>query len=103
MPTASALAAFKRSVSRRAPPRGVAPALAALWWARKGVWDKAHEIVMNDEGGDGAWVHAYLHRAEGDLGNARYWYARARRSAASGPLKAEWEAIATKLLATRAR
>ena len=77
----------------------VLPALAALWWAGKDNWDKAHDIVMSDEGKDCAWVHAYLHRVEGDLGNARYWYRQAGRSAASGPLPAEWEGIVRALLA----
>ena len=54
--------------------------LAALWWAAKGEWDKAHEIVQDEDDADAAWVHAYLHRVEGDLGNAGYWYRRAGKS-----------------------
>jgi len=92
------LAEFKRSQSKAKPPAGLAPALAALWWAGKDKWDKAHDIVMNNEGKDCAWVHAYLHRVEGDLGNARYWYRQAGRSAASDPLPAEWEGIVRGLL-----
>jgi hypothetical protein len=87
------LAQFKRSLSRPKPPAGLAPALAALWWAGKDEWDKAHGIVMNEEGKACAWVHAYLHRVEGDLGNARYWYRQAGKSAASGALDAEWASI----------
>jgi hypothetical protein len=93
------LAEFKRGLARPKPPAGIAPALAALWWARKDKWDKAHAIVMNDEGKACAWVHAYLHRVEGDLGNARYWYGQAGKSAASGPLDAEWQAIVRAVLA----
>ncbi len=92
------LAAFKRSLVGPTPPAALTPALAALWWARQGKWDKAHEIVMNDEGKDCAWVHAYLHRVEGDLANAGYWYVQADRPVASQELNMEWEAIAQALL-----
>ena len=90
--------AFKRSLSGRAPPPGLSAALLGLWWAGKHDWDKAHEIVMDETGVDCAWVHAYLHRLEGDPGNAGYWYRQARRAAASGPVEAEWAAIAAALL-----
>jgi hypothetical protein len=91
---------LKRSLSQPAPPAGLAPALRALWWAAKDDWDTAHKIVMDEAGADCAWVHAYLHRLEGDLGNARYWYAQAGRPAAAGALQAEWQAIAGALIAT---
>jgi hypothetical protein len=74
-------------------------ALLALWWDAKGEWEKAHEIAQDVEGADGAWVHAYLHRKEGDVGNAAYWYRRAGRRVASGDLRAEWEEIAGEMLA----
>jgi hypothetical protein len=90
---------FKRSLSGKNPPPRLAPALAALWWAGNGKWDKAHEIVMNEDDADCAWVHAYLHRVEGDRDNARYWYRQARREPANGDLSSEWAAIAAKLLA----
>ena len=73
------LAEFKQSLHATAAPRGCAPALVALWWARKGDWDKAHKLVMDDDGRDAAWVHAYLHRREGDEGSAAYWYRRAQK------------------------
>jgi hypothetical protein len=92
------LAEFKRGLAKPNPPADLAPALAALWWAAKDDWDKAHRIVMKEDGRDAAWVHAYLHRVEGDLDNAGYWYRQARRSAASGPLAAEWDAIAAALV-----
>ena len=63
-------AIFRRSLSSKNPPAGLSPALRALWWAGKDDWHKAHKIVMNEEGADCAWVHAYLHRVEGDLDNA---------------------------------
>src|SRR5262245_12231347 len=92
---------FKQSLAKPKPPAGLSPALAALWWARKDDWDKAHGIVMDEGGKDCAWVHAYLHRVEGDLGNARYWYGQARRPVASKPLDAEWDAMARELLDTQ--
>jgi len=92
------LAEFKRAVATPKPPAGLAPTLEALWWAAKGDWDKAHAIVMKQEGRDAAWVHAYLHRVEGDLDNAGYWYRQAERPAASEPLEAEWDAIAAALI-----
>jgi hypothetical protein len=84
--------------SSTAPPPGLTPALQALWWAARGDWDKAHKIVMEEEGAEAAWVHAYLHRVEGDLPNARYWYRTAVRPVASGALEAEWKAIVAELL-----
>ena len=92
------LSEFKRSLAKAKPPAGLAPALAALWWAGKDQWHKAHNIVMDESGKDCAWVHAYLHRVEGDLGNARYWYRQAQRPVATAPLTAEWDAIAEILL-----
>jgi hypothetical protein len=74
------------------------PALEALWWAGKDDWNKAHEIVMNQYDPNCARVHAHLHRIEGDLGNARYWYRQAGGSPATGDLADEWAAIAAALL-----
>ena len=93
------LAEFKQSQSKPRPPAGLSVALSALWWAGKDDWDKAHKIVMDEGGKDCAWVHAYLHRVEGDLENARYWYRQAGKPAASGALESEWTAIASELLA----
>ena len=92
------LSEFKRSLAKAKPPAGLAPAVTALWWAGKDQWDKAHAIVMDEGGKDCAWVHAYLHRVEGDLGNARYWYRQAQRPVATALLTAEWDAIAEILL-----
>jgi len=92
------LSAFKRTFSSKSPPAGLTPALQALWWAGKDDWEKAHKIVMSGSGADCAWVHAYLHRVEGDLDNAGYWYRQARRQPASGETASEWAAIAATLL-----
>jgi hypothetical protein len=89
---------FRSTLAQNAPPDGIAPPLAAMWWAAKGDWDKAHALVMDDSGGDAAWVHAYLHRVEGDLPNARYWYRQAARPPATVTLDHEWEQIAAALL-----
>jgi hypothetical protein len=68
-------------------------ALLALWWDARGDWEKAHEVAQDVEGRDGAWVHAYLHRKEGNLGNAGYWYRQAGQAVGTGDLKSEWEGI----------
>ena len=95
------LDAFRGSVAQAAPHEQLSIPLQAMWWARKGDWDKAHKLVMDDSSGDAAWVHAYLHRVEGDLPNARYWYRQAGRPAAEVALDAEWCAITEALLARR--
>ena len=92
------LKSFKTSTGAAAPPAGLSEALKALWWDAKGDWHKAHEHAQVQEDKEGAWVHAYLHRKEGDLSNAGYWYRQAARPKAAGPLDAEWEAISTALL-----
>lgn len=88
---------FKASLDAAGPPDGVSPALTALWWQRKGDWEKAHEAAQSDDGVEAAWVHALLHREEGDLANAGYWYRRAGKDASDDPLEAEWEAIVSAL------
>jgi hypothetical protein len=91
-------AAFKRSLGNAVPSKALAPELQALWWARKGAWDQAHRMVMDERSSAAAWVHAYLHRVEGDDGNAGYWYRQARRKPATGSQEAEWDAIVAALL-----
>lgn len=92
-------AAFSASVDGTQPPPGLARPVLALWHAKKGDWNAAHALVQQDEGEKRHdWVHAHLHRVEGDLGNARYWYRRAGRPVATGTLEAEWAQIAAALL-----
>lgn len=98
----SDLDAFRASLSASEPPAGLDLALQALWRDGKGDWEGAHELAQRDEGGDGDWVHAYLHRKEGDVGNAAYWYRRARRPIATGSLEVEWMVIVSELLRTSA-
>lgn len=85
---------FRASAGAAKPPAGLSDALQALWWDAKGDWEKAHECAQAREDAAGNHVHAYLHRKEGDIGNAGYWYRRAGVTPASGTLEAEWEAIA---------
>jgi hypothetical protein len=91
-------AEFKASLSAAAPAATLTPPLAALWWAAKGDWDKAHRIVQDEATREAALVHAYLHRVEGDLGNAGYWYRQAGQPVAKDTLESEWERIAAALL-----
>ena len=93
------LAEFQLSQNQSTPPSHLSAALRALWFDGKGDWDKAHELAQADGGSEGDWVHAYLHRKEGDAANARYWYGRAGKPVYSGSLEEEWAAISEALLA----
>jgi hypothetical protein len=88
---------FRATLSEATPP-DVPPPLVALWHDARGDWEKAHDVAQDVDDTSGSWVHAYLHRKEGDLGNAGYWYRQAHRSTASGSLNDEWNAIVTELL-----
>ncbi len=90
---------FRQSLGDDAPPPGLSPALRALWHDARGNWASAHELAQSDSSRAAAWVHAYLHRKEGDAGNAAYWYRRAGRLMSHDSLEAEWENIAYALLA----
>jgi hypothetical protein len=81
-----------------APPAKSSGPLTALWHLARGDWEKAHGIVQDDEGAVAAWVHAHLHRVEGDESNAGYWYRRAGKPHAKAPLGEEWDQIAQALL-----
>lgn len=95
------MAAYIASLDGAAPAPDLSAPLAALWWAAKGDWDQAHKIVQDESGREAAWVHAYLHRVEGDLGNAGYWYRQAGQPVAKDSLEAEWERIAATLLGSK--
>lgn len=90
---------FVDSLGSPFPPEGLAPALVALWHDGRGDWGAAHRVAQDVADHTGAWVHAYLHRKEGDDGNAAYWYRQARQPVADGSLDVEWRAIAAALLA----
>ena len=89
---------FRKSLVTAAPPPGLSVALRALWHDANGNWNGAHELVQAQEDQAGAWVHAYLHRKQGDLSNASYWYGRAQKTMPNTPFEAEWEALVTALL-----
>ena len=91
--------AFRDSLSGAAPPADVGPPLQALWWAAKGNWDHAHKVCQSHEDNDDVnWVHAYLHRQEGDLRNAAGWYKRAGKGVPTGELEEEWNGLAAEFL-----
>lgn len=89
---------FESSVKGGRLPAGLTPLLKALWHDARGDWALAHEIVQGEKGRDAAAVHAYLHRKEGDLSNADYWYGRANRARPAMALTAEWRELALQLL-----
>ena len=93
--------AFKESLTQPSPPAGLPALLAALWHDARGDWARAHNITQDIESSDAAWVHAYLHRKEGDLSNAGYWYRRADRQTVTDAFDAEWERIVRTLLDLR--
>ena len=83
------------------PPEGLSIYLQALWWDKKGDWDRSHDIAQDAGSKEGDWIHAYLHRVEGDLGNAGYWYRRAGKPAkGKESLREEWEELASFFLAS---
>lgn len=92
------LSSFNKTLARPEPPEGVSLAAQALWWDAKGDWDKAHECAQERDDRDGARVHAYLHRKEGDASNAGYWYRRAGASPFVGTLEEEWDSLVRALL-----
>ena len=99
MPGQMSFAEFRDSAAAgAAPPAARSPALRALWHDARGEWDAAHALAQAAGGADGDWVHAYLHRKEGDAANAGYWYRRAGKPVSTLPLEREWEAIAGALL-----
>lgn len=89
---------FTASLKEPHPPEGLSPLLKALWYDGKNDWDTAHNLAQDIHSADGSWIHAFLHRKEGDEGNAAYWYRRAGRSIARCSLEEEWKKIAEELL-----
>lgn len=90
---------FKASIKKnKKPPRGIPPALEALWFHARGDWDTAHQIAQSEKSPMGCWVHAYLHRVEGDSENASYWYRLADKPVCTSSLRDEWEEIVAVLV-----
>ena len=84
---------FKASIDQPTAPENLTIQMESLWWDAKGNWYKAHELIDQLEDPISAHIHAYLHRVEGDLWNARYWYNRAGKPAYTGDLAQEWEML----------
>lgn len=91
--------AFKSSLSAPEPPDNLPRTLQALWYDAKDDWQTAHSIVQDMGSEDASWIHAYLHRKEGDHGNAGYWYRRAGKQMPKNALSEEWDEIVARLLA----
>ena len=89
---------FKHCTSNDRPPAALSQPLLALWHDARGDWAAAHETAQEIKDANGSWIHAYLHRKEGDLGNAGYWYQRAGKPERRGSLEEEWAEIAAALL-----
>lgn len=89
---------FTETLSKANPPDGLGDLLLALWYDARGDWDKAHNIVQDIHSRDASWMHAYLHRKEGDQGNAEYWYHRAGRTTPTMSLEEEWEEMVKEML-----
>ncbi len=89
---------FKSTLHQTSPPSEISPLLKALWFDARGEWDKAHDVAQEVNTTEGSWIHAYLHRKEGDLGNAAYWYHKAKQPVCNKTLSEEWEEIVIALL-----
>ena len=89
---------FRDSLARSNPPGGLSVHLQSLWYDARNDWNEAHEIIQDVEDSDGSWIHAYLHRKEGDLGNADYWYRKAGRQRPDESLLEEWSVIVKSML-----
>jgi len=89
---------FMDTIKNNQPPDGINTPLKGLWWDGKGDWDQAHKIVQDDNSPEASWVHAYLHRKEGSIGNAAYWYSRVGQDMSTLDSKKEWEQIVEALL-----
>ena len=92
------LSEFKASLSSSSPPKGISNLLEAMWYDGKGDWEASHNVAQEIHSKEGSWIHAYLHRKEGDEGNASYWYQRANKPFCTLSLDEEWESIAKALL-----
>jgi hypothetical protein len=92
------IVSFKESISAKEPPQNISVYLKALWYDAKSDWDKAHKLIQDVDDKNASWIHAYLHRKEGDISNADYWYSRAGKRRPSFSLENEWEEIASAFL-----
>jgi hypothetical protein len=89
---------FRASSKNKKPPEELSSPLEAMWYQGKGDWEEAHRLAQSQNNSSVSWVHAYLHRVEGDLGNAAYWYHLADRPVCNLRLGDEWEEIVAELI-----
>jgi hypothetical protein len=89
---------FRRSLTNSEPPADLSSLLQSLWYEAKGDWARAHNLLQDQNSANASWVHAYLHRVEGDAGNAAYWYRRAGKPASQQSLADEWNTLVAALL-----
>lgn len=89
---------FKKSLAANNPPDEASVYLKALWHDARGQWDTAHSLIQDVADTDASWIHAYLHRKEGDIANAGYWYRRAGKKMPDISLEKEWENMVEDLL-----
>lgn len=89
---------FYASITQPAPPPGASVYLKALWYDAKGDWDASHNTIQDVPDKTASWIHAYLHRKEGDVFNANYWYNKADKRMPGYSLEQEWEEIVKALL-----
>jgi hypothetical protein len=92
------LSGYKDSLTENAPPQNLSVYLTALWYDARGEWEKAHKLVQDINDRNASGIHAYLHRKEGDIGNADYWYSRAGKTRYTGSLEKEWEELVVALI-----
>ena len=92
------IAEYMASLDETEAPAGVSPYLKALWYEKRGDWKQAHEIVQDIDDSTAAWLHAYIHRREGDQANAAYWYGQAGRPISDLTLDDEWREIVEALI-----
>jgi hypothetical protein len=92
---------FKSTLGQSTPPHHLSALLQSLWYDARGDWESAHNLAQDVSSDDGSWVHAYLHRKEGDAANASYWYHRAKRKMPAYPLDKEWEEITAYFLGSQ--
>ena len=89
---------FKQSLSKSSPPSDISKYLESLWYDAKGNWEQSHTIIQDINDNTASWIHAYLHRKEGDIWNADYWYNRAGKTRPAITLEAEWEDIVKQMI-----
>lgn len=92
------LTALKESLLTDSPPAAASVYIKALWYDAKDDWNKAHELIQDVTDKNASWIHAYLHRKEGDTWNAEYWYTKAGKKRPGVSLNEEWEQIASAFL-----